>query len=204
MARAPPVCWSSRPLSLRKGVADGRRAGRPHHLRRRLPSATRWPSRSTTTWSLSSTSSIRCVAHRTPMPSVATSLRMVARMPARDWMSSPTVASSSSSRGGRCSSARAISMRRIWPPERLRALSCRRSLMSTVLQAAPSMRAPRLARADAVQRGVVGKVLVDAEVEVERARLEHDAEAPQRLAGGARRCRGRRCGSSRGGCCRDG
>ena len=34
-----------------------------------------------------------------------------------------------------------------------------------------------------MQRGVIGEVLVDAEVEVERARLEDDAKAPQRLAG---------------------
>ena len=111
----------------------------------------------------------------------STSLRILARMPARDWTSSPTVASSSSSSGGRCSRARAISMRRIWPPDRLRALSCRRPLISTVSQ--HGIDAPaRLGGADAVQRGMVGEVLVDAEVEIERARLEDDAEAPQRLA----------------------
>src|SRR4029079_2666984 len=40
-----------------------------------------------------------------------------------------------------------------------------------------------LASADAVQRVVVEQVLRQRQVEIERARLEHDAEQPQRLAG---------------------
>ncbi len=44
----------------------------------------------------------------------------------------------------------------------------------------------RLAPADAVQGGVIQQVLHHREIEVERARLEHDAEEPQRLARRAR------------------
>ena len=40
----------------------------------------------------------------------------------------------------------------------------------------------RRARPDAVQRGVIGEVLRDREIEIERARLEHDAELAQRRA----------------------
>ena len=43
----------------------------------------------------------------------------------------------------------------------------------------------RLGRAHAVQRGMVGKVLVDAQIEIQRARLEDDAEASQRRSGRA-------------------
>ena len=41
------------------------------------------------------------------------------------------------------------------------------------------------APADAVQGGVIEQVLRHREIEIERARLEHDAEQPQRLAGRA-------------------
>ena len=41
----------------------------------------------------------------------------------------------------------------------------------------------RLAPADAVQGGVIEQVLRHREVEIERTRLEHDAEQPQRFAG---------------------
>ena len=47
-------------------------------------------------------------------------------------------------------------------------------------------RAARLAAADAVQGRVIEQVLLHRQVEVERARLEHDAEPPQRLARRAR------------------
>ena len=47
-------------------------------------------------------------------------------------------------------------------------------------------RAPRARGADAVQRAVIGEVLLDREIEVERAALEDDAETAQRLAGVAR------------------
>ena len=43
----------------------------------------------------------------------------------------------------------------------------------------------RLAPADAVQRGVIEQVLHHREIEIERARLEHHAEQPQRFAGRA-------------------
>jgi hypothetical protein len=39
--------------------------------------------------------------------------------------------------------------------------------------------------ANAMQRSVIGKVLVDAEIEIQCSRLKHDAEAAQRLAGSA-------------------
>ena len=42
---------------------------------------------------------------------------------------------------------------------------------------------PRLATVDAVQCGVILKILRDRQIEVERTRLEHHAHAPQRLAG---------------------
>ena len=45
-----------------------------------------------------------------------------------------------------------------------------------------SARCARVAPADAVQRGVIEQVLHHREIEVERARLEHDAHQPQRLA----------------------
>ena len=45
---------------------------------------------------------------------------------------------------------------------------------------------PRLAAADAVQRGVIQQILHDREIEIERARLEHHAQQAQRLAGLAR------------------
>ena len=40
----------------------------------------------------------------------------------------------------------------------------------------------RLARPDPMQRRVIDEILLDREVEVERARLEHDADQPQRRA----------------------
>jgi len=114
----------------------------------------------------------------------ATSCRTWLMISARALTSSPTVASSSNSRRGRCSNARAISSRRIWPPERSRTC-CRRDRPSQCA------RAPRAAQAcfapvNAVQGGVIEQVLRHREIEVERARLEHDAQQPQRFAQGAR------------------
>ena len=89
-------------------------------------------------------SSNRCVAQSTPMPCSVTSWRTWLKMSARALTSSPTVASSSSSSRGRCSSARAISSRRIWPPERSRTLLPARS--------ARPMRVEHLAAAQAAPR----------------------------------------------------
>ena len=44
----------------------------------------------------------------------------------------------------------------------------------------------RLAAADAMQRGVIDEVLLDRNIDIERARLEHDAELAERRAGLAR------------------
>ena len=168
-----------------------------------VPLATRLPSASTTTWSLSSTSSIRCVAQKTLMPSVSTSLRIAGEDAGARLDVQPD--------------------RRLVEQQQRRPVQQRagdldaphlaaRQAARLVVQAVAHLdlreqrvdAPPRLGRADAVQRGMVGEVLVDAEIEVERARLEHDAEppaAPRRERG---RCRGRRCGSSRGACRRDG
>ena len=45
-----------------------------------------------------------------------------------------------------------------------------------------SLRSRASRRRDAVQGGVIEQVLRHREIEIERARLEHDAEQPQRLA----------------------
>ena len=50
----------------------------------------------------------------------------------------------------------------------------------------------RITPADAVKGGMIKQVLRHREIEIERARLKHDAEQPQRFAG-SRRYHGRRC-----------
>src|SRR5262249_24363294 len=91
------------------------------------PCASTFPRCSTMTPSLSATSSTRCVAHSTQTPSRATRSCTWRKISARALMSSPTVGSSSTRSCGRCSSARAISTRRICPPDSARTLSPARS-----------------------------------------------------------------------------
>ena len=85
----------------------------------------------------------------------------------REPRSSPTVASSSSSSGGRWSSERAISTRRAWPPERCGPSRCRGRRGRRAQRLAIAL--ARLAAADAVQRGVVEQVLAQRQIGVERA-----------------------------------
>ena len=109
----------------------------------------------------------------------------------------PTVGSSSSSSEGWCSSARAISTRRRWPPDRLRTCSAARSPRPT---RSSSRARPRRAPCprQAVQRRVVEQVLPHRQVGIERAaagtpRRCRRAPRPAR-AGGRRRRRDRaRC-----------
>ena len=63
-------------------------------------------------------------------------------------------------------------------------MSCKRVLISTCSKQR-IYALPRNGCAHAVQRGVIGKVLVDAEIKVEGTRLEHYAEPTQRFAGSA-------------------
>ena len=90
-----------------------------------------------------------------PADASPTAPRRRARAPARahgagsphfEATSSPTVGSSSTSRRGRCSSARAISTRRIWPPDSLRAVVARAVRQFHLRQHGSRARAPRLAR----------------------------------------------------------
>ena len=104
---------------------------------------------------------------------------------ARALMSRPAVGSSSSSKRGPCSSARAISTRRICPPERSRALSCARSASPTRASSRSAPRVPSTGPMPCKAR-VIGEVLLDAEIGIERALLKHDAEPAQRRAAAAR------------------
>src|ERR1700757_1646800 len=45
----------------------------------------------------------------------------------------------------------------------------------------PAPEKPRFLRRNSVQRRVIGKILADSKVKIERARLKHDAEPPQGL-----------------------
>ena len=130
-----------------------------------------------------STSSIRCVAQKTLMPSSATSWRMSARMPARDCDVQPD-GRLVEQQQGRPVQQRAGDL----DAPHLAAGKAARLVVQRVRSSRRSRSnlvdpLPRLARPHAMQRGVVGEVLVDAEVEIERARLEDDAKPPQRFAG---------------------
>ena len=97
-------------------------------------------------------------------------------------MSRPTVASSRRRSRGRCSKARAISTRRIWPPESERTLSRILPARSSRFSASSARR--RASRLDnAVERRMIGQVLDHAQIEIEGAGLEHHAQPAQRLAG---------------------
>ena len=173
-------------------LRDQRRRGR------RRPRSGRDAARHTS--SSAATSSSRCVAHSTATPrSRDQASGHGVTIADSDATSRPTVGSSSTSRRGRCSSARAISTRRICPPESWRTASRARSASSISCEPA-SARWPRLAPADAVQGGVIEQVVAHRDVEIERARLEHHAEPAQRLARRARDIDGRARGSSRCAC----
>ena len=145
LMRDPPAgtaAFSSRSASgrPRRCLPSGRSITFGNRLRDRMR-----PSDEHDDVSLASISSIRWVAQKHADAFGRHQLPDRGRIAARDWTSSPTVASSSSSSGGRWSSARAISMRRIWPPDRLRALSFSRPAMPTVSSSASIRRRASLA-----------------------------------------------------------
>ena len=131
------------------------------------------------TLSSGSTSSRRCVAHNTATPRSRTRLRTCARIADFDATSRPTVGSSSSSSDGRCSSARAISRRRICPPDSLRTGSRARSARPASSSSARERARASRGRCRAARRDSSRLSMTD-EIEVERARLEHHAERAQR------------------------
>ena len=151
-----------------------------------VPTASTVPSCRITTPSSGATSSKTCVAQRVETPSSAISRRTSACSSARARRSRPAVASSRSRSSGRCRSARAISARRCWPPESAFAFTAARSARPTSASTS-AIRARAVPPADPVQRRVVGEVLPEREVAVERPALEHHADAGERLAGLAAR-----------------
>ncbi len=161
---------------------------------------------STTAVIASSTSSIRCVAHKTLMPSVSPpACASSARMPARDWISSANASPHrAAAGGGREQRARDFDAAGSGRPTGC--APCHAAGRPSRWISQQSVNARRRASAERMrmQRGMVGEVLVDAEVEIERARLEDNAELPQRVSGGAARCHARRCGSRHGVFRRDG
>ena len=104
---------------------------------------------------------------------------------------------------GRCSSARAISARRCWPPESLATRLRSRSATPTCA-ATSAARVRASARGQAVQRGMIGEVLRHRQVGVERPALEDDAHLRQRRARARGAGRGRRRRSARRRCRRAG
>ncbi len=144
------------------------------------PRATIRPRCSTTTRSSASISSKMCVAQSTDSPSSRTSARTMADDVGGESRSSPTVGSSRSKRSGAWISARAISIRRDWPPDSVRILSSRRSARPMRVKERVDPLQRRLA-GDAVEGGVVEQVLAHRQVGVEGAGLEHHAEAGERL-----------------------
>ncbi len=192
------LCRSAREMPRRSSSCPS-----PSRRSATLPLATSLPWCSTTTSSPSSTSSIRCVAQKTLMPSVVDQSADV----------------------GQDAGARL----HVQPDGRLVQQQQRRPVQQRagdldaphlaageaaglVVQAAAhldrfqqrAMRALRLAVADAVQGGVIGQVLVDAQIEHRACAPERRCRAaatPRPARGGYR---GRRCGSRPAGCRRDG
>ena len=118
---------------------------------------------------------------RIDVPSLR-SASMSAHSSWRTCGSRPTVGSSSSSRRGRCTSARAISRRRRMPPDSSSTFASRRSVRFAI-SSARSIAALRSRARHAVEVREDEQVLLDGERRVEVVGLRRDAHLGARLLG---------------------